>query len=147
LLNKITVLLTVLFTFSTILDAEIIHNSKLLKKNKPFKISRDLFNPKENTKPFIDKKSLEKKENIKIKEEKLKFKHQELFDNIIYEGYILKSIVKTALLNINGEYITCKIGDTILDKIIIKDITKEEVKIMIDNKKYNIKIKGDENEQ
>jgi hypothetical protein len=129
------------------LNSEIINKTKLSKKTKPFKISRDLFNPKKNTQSFINKKKLEKIEAVKINREKLKIKHQELFDNIIFEGFVIKKTRKTALLNINGEYITCKVGDTILEKIRIKDITKDKIEIIIDNKKYEIKIKGDENEE
>jgi len=147
LLNK-NFLIIVLFIFflSISLNSEIIEVSKLTKELKPFSYSRDLFAPKQTKKEVIKNVIKNKQEEIKVKQEKIKARDEELFDNIIYEGFVLRINNKTVLLNINGDYITGKIGDTILDEIGIVDISSKKIQIEIKGKKYNINLKADENE-
>lgn len=90
---------------------------------------------------------LEKREEFEIKEAKLQMKHEEIFDQIIYEGFVLRLTKKIALLSLNGDFATCKSGDTVLEKIEIINISPKELTIKIENKKYQIKLKGDEDEK
>lgn len=137
----------IFFAIIISLNADIIDQSKLLKSNKPFSFSRDLFFPKKTQKELQNRKNFERKEEFKIKEEKLKLKHVELFDNIIYEGFIFRQNKKIALISINGEFLTCRNGDTILDKIEIVNLSRKTLKIKIEKKEYEINIKGDEDEE
>lgn len=90
---------------------------------------------------------LEKREELKIKDDKIQMKHEEIFDQIIYEGFVLRQNIKIALLSMNGDFATCKSGDTVLEKIEIIGISSKELSIKIENKKYQIKLKGDEDEE
>ncbi len=144
--NK-SILLLLILTLITSLKAEIIHISKLESKIKPFVFTRDLFSPKRTKMEIINKNNFEKKEMFKIKEEKLKRKHEEIFDNIIYEGFVLRKNIKTVLLSINGEFATCREGDIILDKIEIVKVSLKTLSIKIENKKYDINLKENEDEE
>ena len=70
---------------------------------------------------------------------------EEIFQSIIYEGFVIKNSKKSALLNISGEFFMVSEQDQILDKIKIIKISKTIVTIEYENQPYDIKIKGDEN--
>ncbi len=129
------------------MKGEIINRSKLIKKKDSFVLIRDLFSPKRTAKEIVSRKNSEKREEFQIKQEKLKRKHEESFDNIIYEGFVLRQNKNTVLISINGEFIICREGETILDKIKIVKVSLKVLTIKIEQKSYDIKIKGDEDEE
>lgn len=150
MLNRnISLFLSIFFLFALInpMKGEIINRSKLIKKKDSFVLIRDLFAPKRTTKERVSRKNLEKKEEFNIKQEKLKRKHEEIFDNIIYEGFVLRRDKNTVLISIDGEFIVCREGETLLDKIEIVKVSLKILTIKIEQKIYDIKIKGDEDEE
>jgi hypothetical protein len=70
---------------------------------------------------------------------------EEIFQSISYEGYVIKSGKKSALLNVSGEFFMVSEGDQVLEKIKILKISKDVVTIEYENQPYDIKIKGDQN--
>lgn len=70
---------------------------------------------------------------------------EEIFQSIIYEGYVIKNSKKSALLNVSGEFYMVSEQELILDKIKIIEISKNVVTIEYENQPYDIKIKGDGN--
>ncbi len=140
-------LLISLALIGVFLNGEIIKTSKLSKPLPPFKVIRDLFSPKRTNREIRKVKFLEREENLKIREEKLRRKHEETFDKVLYEGFVFRKKIKLALLSVSGEFTTAKKGEIVLEKIEIIDITSEILKIKMDNKTYDIPIKGDEDEE
>lgn len=70
---------------------------------------------------------------------------EEIFQSIIYEGYVIKDAKKAALLNISGEFSMVSEQDLILEKIKILKISKDAVTIEYENQSYDIILKGDAN--
>lgn len=70
---------------------------------------------------------------------------EEISQSISYEGFIIKNSIKSALLNVSGEFFVVSEQDQILDKIRILKISKDVVTIEYDNQPYDIRIKGDQN--
>lgn len=69
---------------------------------------------------------------------------EEIANSVSYEGIILKGAKPLALLNVSGEFHTVGEGETILDKIRVLKITREQVTIEYDGRPYEIRKKGEE---
>ena len=147
MLNKLLPFILSIMMLITSLSAEIIKTSKLSKKIPAFKITRDLFSPKRTVREAKKMKFLERQENLRIKDDKLKQKHEETFEQVMYEGFVTRKNHKVALLSVSGEFITAKKGDIVLEKITIIEISDEILKIKMENKIYDIPLKGDEDEE
>lgn len=70
---------------------------------------------------------------------------EEISQSITYEGFIVKNLKRSALLNVSGEFIMVNEHDQVLGKIKILKISKDVVTIEYDNQPYDIRIKGDQN--
>lgn len=70
---------------------------------------------------------------------------EEIAQSISYEGFIVRNLKKSALLNVSGEFFVVGEQETILDKIKILKISKDVVTIEYENQPYDIRIKGDQN--
>ena len=71
---------------------------------------------------------------------------EEIAQSISYEGFVSKNSMKSALLNVSGEFFVVSEKDMILDKIKILKISKDMVTIEYDNLPYDIRLKGEQND-
>lgn len=129
--------------FSIILLFSIIHteNSEILKtsllnsKKSKFEVKRDIFSSgiiikikkqiKKEIKPIENTKSLE----------------QEIREKFFYEGFISQDSSLIAFINIDNEFCEVKKGDMINNKILIKEIKKNEIIIEVESKIIKIPLK------
>lgn len=70
---------------------------------------------------------------------------EEIFQSVIYEGFVVKDARELALLNVSGEYYMVGQGDDILGKIKILSVSRVVVVIEYEGQAYDIRIKGDQN--
>ncbi len=70
---------------------------------------------------------------------------EEIFQSVIYEGFVVKDARESALLNVSGEFHLVGQGDEILGKIKILSVTRSMVTIEYEGQAYDIRIKGDQN--
>jgi hypothetical protein len=68
---------------------------------------------------------------------------EEIFQSVIYEGFVVKDARELALLNVSGEYHMVGPGDDILGKIKILSVSRAVVVIEYEGQAYDIRIKGE----
>jgi len=141
-------LVAVIFGLVTLLNAEVIKVSRLKKAKMEFSIKRDLFSPggvpasgqPRVEEPLPEKKSTDERE----KEDDLE---GEVRRSIAFEGYILKNNRGNALVNVNGEFFVAVVGEILKEKIKIINIESKVLTIEVESKIFQIKLKGDQNEE
>jgi hypothetical protein len=122
--------------------AELLKTSLLGKAAGPFRMKLDIFNG--NSQVPADQAS--QKQTPAAQAETLqKSIAEEIAQSISYEGFIVRSGKKSALLNVSGEFFVVGEQETILDKIKILKISKDVVTIEYEKQPYDIRIKGDQN--
>jgi len=123
--------------------AELLHLSLLKKSAPPFALKRDIFNGDLSAGVARAAKTPEAQQAQAAAVQKSIA--EEIFQSVIYEGFVVKNARKSALLNVSGEFYMVGEGDRILDKITVLTITRSVVTIEYENVSYEIRIKGDEN--
>lgn len=119
--------------------AELLKLSRLKHPLPPFTVTRDLFAGEGAPAPARD--SGPAPAQAQALQQSIA---EEIAGSVSYEGTILKGSKMLALLNVSGEYHTVGEGETILDKIRILKITREQVTIEYDGQPYEIRKKGEE---
>ncbi len=119
--------------------AELLKLSRLQRPPAPFTMKRDLFAGEEASAPARDA------DRAQAQGQALQQSiAEEIANSVSFEGIILKGGKMLALLNVSGEYHTVGEGETILDKILVRAITRERVTIEYDGQPYEIRKKGEE---
>jgi uncharacterized protein YneF (UPF0154 family) len=132
------------------LHTDIIKTSQLKKKQKEFKITRDIFSSfKEDLskKPPVNREQIReipKKPPKKTVEQRAEEEREEITSSIKFEGYVIRKSRNLASITINGEFF---IDDIILERIKVVKIEKSHITVEVDKKKYEIKLKGDEDNE
>jgi hypothetical protein len=144
LTNKIAAALLLFLTLAVAARAELLKVSLLEKPVPPFTLKQDIFNGAvsagDDSRP-----GMQPGQPPAQAAAAQKTIAEEIFQSVIYEGYVMKNAKKSALLNVSGEFYMVSEQDQILDKIKILKITKNIVTIEYENQPYDIKLKGDEN--
>ena len=131
------IIFSIILLFSVIHteSSEIIKTSLLNSKKSKFEVKRDIFSSgivikikkqiKKEIKPVENTKSLE----------------QEIREKFFYEGFISQDSSLIAFINIDNEFCEVKKGDMIKNKILIKEIKKNEIIIEVESKIIKIPLK------
>lgn len=148
MLSRILILIVFILEFGLVLNSEIIKVSFLKREKLNFTLGRDI------SSPFKLKGTNNKREftpqNIKdIRREKNEKKNleEEIQRSIFYEGYITNNSKIIALLTVNGEFFCVCDGDEVLNKIKVIKVGKKEIILEVDSKKFEIKLKGDDDDE
>jgi len=124
--------------------AELLKMSLLNRPAARFTLKLDIFNG--SSEAAGDSSQAGQKQTPAAKAETLqKSIAEEIAQSISYEGFIVRNLKKSALLNVSGEFFVVGEQETILDKIKILKISKDVVTIEYENQPYDIRIKGDQN--
>lgn len=137
------------------IEAEIIKTSRIPSQWPEFKINRDIFSP-DVMRPQFNRRmpppppppKITKEQEEKIKEQKEieEDMERELRMSFFYEGYVIRASQKDrnfALVSLNGEFTAAGAGDIVGEKITIVSITKELIKVEVENNVFEIQLKGD----
>jgi hypothetical protein len=132
---------------------EIIMLSKLEKESKEFSLKRDIFSPD----PMVPKDPIRNRTVTPppeiIPEEKPPDKpavdpkallENEIRNNLIYQGYVIKNSKSYALVSMSGESYAVSSGDTVLDRIKIIKIERKQIEVEVDSYTFEIQLKEDE---
>ncbi|MGE5340401.1 MAG: hypothetical protein ACM3SY_02860 [Candidatus Omnitrophota bacterium] len=135
-------------------EKEIIRVSRLDTKPETVTVKRDIFSPEEllpqskTSVPFPVKPSTlrdgQTEENAKPVEESIE---DQVRRSIVFEGYVIRNSKSHALVNINSEFIIVGVDDVVMGKVKIKKINRKSLTVEADAKTFEIKLKGEnENE-
>lgn len=141
------------------IETEIIKTSRIPSQWPEFVIKRDIFSP-DIMRPRMNRQLpppppppvIKPKEEEKIKEQKEieEDMERELRQSFFFEGYVIRSSQKDnnyALVSLNGEFSAVGAGDMVGEKITIVSITKEIIKVEVENKIFEIQLKGDNEDE
>lgn len=130
--------------FAGVGRGEIIHFSKLEKENRTFAYKRNLFLPETMTRPSLDPvlpdKGIQAMPEEKQIEKEVK---DEVRQAVFFEGYIENNNQFIALVSVDGEFFPVAVGDVIMDKIKVIDISKNRIICEVESQEVEIPIKGD----
>lgn len=141
--NKIAAALLLFYLFHIPARAELLKLSRLEKPMPVFTLNLDIFNGAMSA--VADSRTEDQAEPPAQAAQAQKTIAEEIFQSIIYEGFITKNSKKSALLNVSGEYFMVGEQEQILEKIRVLKISKDVVTIEYENQSYEIRIKGDDN--
>jgi len=143
LANKIAATLLLFLLYLMPARAELLKLSQLEKPTPVFTLSLDIFNGAMSS--AADSRTENQTEQPDQAAEAQKTIAEEIFQSIIYEGFVTKNSKKSALLNVSGEYFMVGEQEQILEKIKVLKISRDVVTIEYENQPYDIKIKGEDN--
>lgn len=134
---------------------EIIKLSKLAQEKREFNVNRDIFSPIDNRPSYAAERFNGKTPPPPPppKVEEVKKEEQEALEDqfrrsVQFEGYIIKETRSHALLNINGEYYVAAAGDMLMNnQIQVVKVDRKLVVIKAEAKEFEIRLKGDEDDE
>jgi len=130
--------------FAFFLNSEIIRISQISQKRLPFAMKRDIFSAfklgqvnrtrvPQNMRPETKPREGEKRDLI-----------AEIRRSVVYEGFIGKGFDRIALISVNGEAFTVRVGETIMEKIKVIKIDSKRIKVEVESQTVEINLKEDE---
>jgi len=138
--NKLAAALPLLIVLVMPAQAELLELSRLKKNPAKFTVKLDIFNGQQASGGSRPAKSTP----AQVADVQ-KAIAEEIFQSVIYEGFVIKDAKESALLNVSGEFYMVSQGDQILGKIKILSISRSVVAIEYEGQAYDIRIKGDQN--